>query len=101
MPWAEFALAWAFCRLRLLLYGLVAFKYLLVIGHICFNVGLLLVIGHICFNVGLLQAAFVQYKTAVGRIYWLAVGHICFLWIHCKLPLASSMGLLLLNICLL
>ena len=71
--------------------------------------GLLLVIGHICFNVGLLQAAFVQYKTAVGRIYWLAVGriywlavgHICFLWIHCKLPLASSMGLLLLNICLL
>ena len=88
MPWAEFALAWAFCRLHLLLYGLVAFKYLLVIGRICFNVGLL-------------QAAFVQYKTAVGRIYWLAVGHICFLWIHCKLPLASSMGLLLLNICLL
>ena len=54
--------------------------------------GLLLVIGRICFNVGLLQAAFVQYKTAVGRIYWLAVGHLCFLWIHCKLPLASSMG---------
>ena len=39
---------------------------------------------------GLLQAAFVQYKTAVGRIYWLAVGHICFLCIHCMLPLASS-----------